>query len=151
MQAKKERKYERPPFLEGDCSQALYESWLSRKAAAHRKRDRARGNQDATREQYMKEIHRAVCHSAGRDHYTGEPLAWNLISRYDNEKSRASGRAYKKKFALLPTVDHVGDGRGPAEFRICSWRTNDAKNDLSHEQFVDLCKAVVSYHARARG
>ena len=26
--------------------------------------------------------------------------------------------------------DHVGDGLGAADFKICAWRTNDAKHDL---------------------
>jgi hypothetical protein len=151
MKAMVNRKYELPQFLEGHCRQDAYQRWLGRKAAAHRKRDRGRGNQEATREQYMKEIHRAVRDSGGRDHYTGELLVWKLISKYDNETSRASGRKYKKKFALLPTVDHVGDGLGPAAFRICSWRTNDAKNDLSEAEFVDLCNAVASHYSRSAG
>jgi hypothetical protein len=29
-----------------------------------------------------------------------------------------------------PTVDHVADGLIPSDFVICSWRVNDAKNDL---------------------
>jgi hypothetical protein len=68
------------------------------------------------------------------------------ISRYDNDESRTHGRAYKQQFALLPTVDHVGDGIGPADFKICSWRTNDSKSDLSLDEFLHLCKAVLEYH-----
>lgn len=87
--------------------------------------------------------------SNGVDAYTGRPLRWDLISLYDNDDSKAGKRGYKAKFAELPTVDHVGDGLGPADFRICAWRTNDAKNDLTHEQFVELCHMVVS-HAKAK-
>lgn len=142
----KEHKYQLPSFLEEQCSQAAYERWLGRKATAHRKRDRARGNPSATRESYMAAIHEAVRASGGRDAYTGRPLRWDLISTYDNEASMTGGRAYKKSLGDLPTVDHVGDGLGPAEFRICSWRTNDAKNDLSYDEFVALCRQVVSHH-----
>ena len=145
--------YDLPPFLKGCCKQDEYQDWLGRKAATHRKRDLKRGNQDekATRKGYKQEIHRAVCDSNGLDYYTGELLAWRLIGKYDNEKSRVGGRVYKKKLALLPTVDHVGDGLGAPAFRICSWRTNDAKNDLSEDEFVDLCKAVVSHHRGSAG
>jgi hypothetical protein len=80
-----------------------------------------------------------VCLSIGTDEYTGEQLAWNLISTYNNDESKQGRRAYKARFALLPTVDHVGDGTGAADFKICGWRTNDAKGDLSLEEFVALC------------
>ena len=47
----------------------------------------------------------------------------------------------------MPTVDHVGDGLGEAEFKICAWRTNDAKSDLSYPEFIELC-CKVAEHAR---
>ena len=96
-------------------------------------------------------IHRAVVHCNGRDSYTGEDLRWDLISTYDNEKSKAGRREYKAGFALLPTVDHVGDGLGPADFKICGWRTNDAKNDLSYSEFVEVCRRVVVYQLEVNG
>jgi hypothetical protein len=81
-------------------------------------------------------------------------LRWDLISKYTNDESKAGKRAYKRTFADLPSVDHVGDGLGAPDFRICAWRTNDAKTDLSHEEFVSLCRAVVAHYdadAQARG
>ena len=93
----------------------------------------------------MRAIHQAVVESQGLDAYTGEPLAWELISQYDNRAAAGGKRAYKKRFALLPTVDHIGDGQGEPEFRICSWRTNDAKSDLSEEEFIELCRIVVTF------
>ena len=143
---KKARKYELPIFLAGVVSQATYERWLRRKAAAHVKRDRKRGNLTAGGEEYRVAIHAAVLSSRGRDCYTGEALQWNLISSYCNEKSQSGRRTYKAGFALLPTVDHIGDGTGAADFKICAWRTNDAKNDLSHFEFVRLCQRVVDHH-----
>lgn len=137
------RKYELPIFLKGMITQAHYELWLHRKAASHVRRDRGRGNTEATTEKYKIAIHHAVNESKGNDVYTGEELEWHLLSKYDNSESKEQGRQYKKKFALLPSADHVGDGKGKAEFKICSWRTNDAKNDLSYKEFVDLCKKVV--------
>lgn len=139
------RKYEVPSFLAGKVDQVSYQRWLERKAGAHLKRDKARGNSVATGESYKIAIHAAVITSNGLDAYTGEPLDWTLISRYDNAESKAKRREYKAQFALLPTVDHVGDGLGPANFKICSWRTNDAKHDLTHGEFVDLCRRVIAY------
>ena len=137
------RKYQRPVFLENVIEQETYERWLHRKAVAHVRRDRSRGNETATNEEYKIEIHRAVTECDGRDFYTNERLDWSLLSKYNNEASKKHGRTYKKKFALLPSVDHIDDGRGTANFNICAWRTNDAKNDLSYDEFVELCRRVL--------
>ncbi len=118
--------------------------WLQRKAMAHVKRDRKRGNRAASVAEYKRAIHDAVCASEGKDAYTNERLKFALISTWDNVKSKAGRRRYKAKFALMPTVDHVGDGRGPADFKICAWRTNDAKGDLTLEEFVALCARVLA-------
>ena len=138
------KKYQLPKFLEGTVGQDEYEKWLSRKAATHVRRDRAGGNSTATNEAYKIAIHKAVLESKGKDAYTDETLDWKLLSQYNNNKSKEGGRLYKRKFALLPSVDHVGNGLGRANFKICSWRTNDAKSDLSLPEFVQLCRKVVS-------
>lgn len=137
------RKFERPKFLRGTLSQATYERWLHRKASAHVRRDRRRGNGTCTGSGYRAAIHKAVVNSKGRDAYTRERLEWSLVSKYDNIASKSSGRVYKNAFALLPTVDHIGDGLGSGDFVICSWRTNDAKHDLPFEEFLVVCKKVV--------
>ncbi len=116
---------------------------------AHVRRDRTRGNRSVSVADYKAAIHRAVGISGGADAYTGEPLDWTLISRYNNDDSKAQRRGYKYKFGLLPTVDHVGDGTGTANFKICAWRTNDAKNDLSLRDFISLCQRVLEYQGFA--
>ena len=141
------RKYQLIGRVTELVSQDTYERWLHRKALAHVKRDRARGNTTATNEEYKIAIHKAVCECDGKDAYTNEDLDWSLLSQYDNEESKRYGRRYKKKFALLPSVDHVGDGKGPADFKICGWRTNDAKNDMNLEEFIELCKKVLKHHS----
>lgn len=133
-----------PAFLENHLSAEAYDRWLNRKAAAHVKRDRARGR-PATRAQYKAAIHQAVVMSEGRDAYTGEQLHWHLISTYSNEASSEGRHVYKATLALLPTVDHFEAGVSAADFRICAWRTNDAKNDLSSADFVALCRRVVAH------
>jgi hypothetical protein len=138
------RLFDLPSFLESVVTREAYVRWLQRKAEAHIKRDRKRGNVSGSVSEYKRAIHQAVCGSEGRDAYTGEHLFWNLISTYDNDESKLGRRSYKAGFALLPTVDHVEDGTGPADFRICGWRTNDAKGDLSLEEFVALCARVVT-------
>jgi hypothetical protein len=86
-----------------------------------------------------------VIASCGRDAYTGEDLHWELLSQYDNEKSKAGRSAYKASFGLLPTVDHLDTSASAVSFRICAWRTNDAKNDLSHESFIALCQRALRH------
>jgi hypothetical protein len=144
------RLFELPPFLENVVTREAYVRWLQRKAAAHVKRDRKRGNQSASLSEYKRAIHEAVCISGGKDSYTREQLDWHLISTYSNEESKQGRREYKARFALLPTIDHVGDGTGRADFKICSWRTNDAKGDLSLDEFVALCERVLAAKRRRK-
>jgi hypothetical protein len=137
--------YGLPAFLNGVCTPQVYRRWLARKAKAHVKRDRERGNLTATVAEYKQAIHRAVERGEDRDAYTGRLLRWDLISRYSNSESKLRRRTYKKEFGDLPTVDHVADGLGPADFVICSWRVNDAKNDLDLAEFLELCRAVLAH------
>ncbi len=90
-------------------------------------------------------IHAEVLRSKGLDAYTGEDLAWENINTYDNAKSKEGRRQYKKALGNIPTVDHFGDDLTADEFRICSWRTNDCKNDLSDEELVQFCQAVLAH------
>jgi hypothetical protein len=144
------RKFPLPGFLAGSSvTQKSYDRWLQRKAKAHVGRDRKRGNGTATVAEYKAAIHQAVVDSDGRDFYTGEELDWSLLSTWDNDEAKAQRRAYKKLFALLPSVDHVGDGLGPADFVICSWRTNDAKNDLTLDELLELCQRILDHHSRS--
>lgn len=135
-----------PPFLEGKVDHATYERWLQRKAAAHAKRDQKRFNDVKIGLNYRNGIHLAVLQSEGKDTYTGEDLDWTLLSKYDNTASKEGQHAYKAKFALLPTVDHVESANREAVFCICSWRTNDAKHDLSVASFFRLCEIVLRHN-----
>lgn len=137
------RKYSMPLFLEGVIEPEVYERWLGRKAAAHVRRDRKRAQSDVTTSIYKEAIHNAVLRSEGRDAYTGEKLNWKLISKYNNDDAKAGKHKYKSRFAMLPTVDHVSAGATSASFHICSWRTNDAKSDLSLKKFIELCQKVL--------
>jgi hypothetical protein len=140
------KRYALPEFLaHTNIDEKTYVRWLRRKAQAHIKRDRNRGNLSAVGESYRRAIHDAVIQCEGRDYYTGETLDWSLISQYDNEASASGRRQYKAKFALLPTVDHVGDGTGAADFVICGWRTNDMKNDMSHTELAAACIRILHH------
>jgi hypothetical protein len=138
------RKHTMPAFLDGRVTAEACEHWLSRKAAAHCRRDRHRGR-TVSRSQLKEAIHGAVLASEGLDVYTGELLDWHLLSKFRNEDAKAGRHAHKASFALLPTVDHVRAGDTEAAFRICAWRTTDAKGDLSPEDFIKLCTRVLKH------
>ena len=141
-------KYKVPQVLHGKCSQTDYTHWLYGKAAAHVKRDKKRGNVTATTDIYRDAIHDAVCAGGDRDAYTGRTLRWDLIRTYDNDESKAQKREYKKRFADLPTVDHEDDGMGDPKFKICSWRTNDCKNDLTVEELSEFCEQFIVFQKK---
>ncbi len=136
-------KYNLPEFLKGIIDLKDYRHWLKNKAISHSRRDRGRGNKKATIEKYKVAVHNAVIKSKGIDAYTKEKLDWKLINKYENKKAHEGGRIYKRKFDLLPSVDHIGDGKGKPDFKICAMRTNCAKSDLSYKEFVDLCKIII--------
>jgi hypothetical protein len=136
--------YPVPDCIKLDCDQVRYKRWLHRKAVAHVKRDRKRQT-TCTVAQYKAAIHAAACASEGKDFYTGEQLAWSLVSKWDNESAKSGRAKYKKSMALLPTLDHTTDEKGQPKFVICSWYVNDVKSDLTPEEFLQLCKRVLEY------
>ncbi len=156
----KRRKYQHPKFLsdshithkDKELIQADYEKWLQRRAQSHAKQDKKilqdqeKNTKTVVVKEYKAKIHQAVCKCQGKDAYTGEVLDWYLLSKWNNEDAKKFKRNYKKKFALLPTVDHV-DELGVANFKICAWRTNDAKNDLSLNELIDFCKKIIKNNA----
>ena len=141
------KKYFFPKCLENLCQPDKFEKWLERKARTHVKRDRKKGL-TATREIYKAAMHNAVIQSAGLDAYTGKKLSWDLISKYDNDTAKKKGRKIKKEFGNLPTIDHCYDNKNALTFKVCSWRINDSKNDLSINEFISLCEEVLGHHKR---
>ncbi len=137
------RIFELPSFLDGQVTRDQYVRWLQRKAMAHVKRDRRRWGAPISVSGYKRAIHEAVLRSDGRDAYTGELLRWDLISQYDNARSKREGPAYKRIFELLPTVDHANPESRSADFEICGWRTNDCKNDLTMEELRAFCRRIL--------
>jgi hypothetical protein len=146
------KRYALPACLEGKCHENAYIRWLRRKAQAHVVRDRKRfGHESCIGEIYRQRIHQAVQNAGDRDHYTGLPLDWSLISTYDNDLSKSGREEYLRGFANLPTVDHVKAEDGTIKFVICSWRVNDCKTHLSEDEFLSLCEQVVAHIGPAKG
>ncbi len=141
-------KYEKPSFIEKSVSQKNYEKWLYRRAQAHIRRDRKKGDTKSTPEEYRVAIQKAVCESKGLDAYTGEHMHWNLISTFNNDEAKKGKSEYKKRFKDMPTVDHEEGFQSKLKFKICAWAVNDAKSDLSLKDFVELCKQIIKYNSR---
>lgn len=131
-----------PEWMPEQC-RLSYPSWVQRKAVTLCKRDQKRGGTGNVQE-YRLAIHAAVLASEGRDHWTGEPLAWELIGTYDNTEAAAGKGAHKKQYAMLPTIDHRSNEPG-TDFVICGWRTNDAKHDMTPDELLEFCRAVIAH------
>ena len=139
-----------PDYLPPEWLQAsadTYKRYLNKKANTHRKRDAKRGGTYRVKEA-MDAIHAAFHASDGRDPYDGMPMDGGLLGTDSNEASKAGRTAYKKQFSRLPTVDHV-NGEPVCEFEIVSWQTNDAKGDMTPQEYIAHCKAVVSFRGGA--
>lgn len=139
-------KYELPGQIKLQCDEETYNRWLYRRAASLRKRDEKHSVSNLkTLKEYRDNIHKAVLNADGVDAYTGEHMNWSLIGTYENSRASEEGKAYKKQFAAMPTVDHDYDENGSFQFRICSWRTNDCKNDLSVEELIIFCRKILQF------
>ena len=44
----------------------------------------------------------------------------------------------------MPTLEHIDRSVHNLNFAIVSWKVNDAKNNLNIEEFLELCKLVIS-------
>jgi hypothetical protein len=138
--------YPLPDCCTGQCTRQEYDRWLTIKAATLLDRDKKRGMpyaSGATKSVYKEKLHAAIIAGGKDDPYTGDPLRWDLISKWDTSRTHEAG--YKKLFALMPTADHVRPDADVLEFAICSWEINDAKSDLDPDEFVALCTKVVVF------
>jgi hypothetical protein len=97
-----------------------------------------------SRTNYSQAIHNAVIETGLYDPYTGDELRWDLISTWNTSVHADSGK-YRKKYALMPTVDHIDPQATTLQLEICSWRANSCKSDLNPEEFVAFCEKVVEH------
>lgn len=142
-------KYPLPACLVGRCDEKRFTKWLNGRTQAHVRRDNKRARKsDATAAKYKQEIYDAVCSGGLRDPYTGEELDWSLVGKYNNSEAKAGGQQYKRKFGLLPTVDHTFDELREQKLVICSWKVNDAKSDLTLDEFHNLCEMVLDHRGK---
>ena len=118
-----------------------YSDLIRKKAEAVTRRDKRRGGKYSVKEA-IEAIHEAFHRCNGFDPYDGSKLDPELLGTYDNNRSKEKGAAYKREMAMLPTIDHVTAKPVP-DFEIVSWQTNDAKGDMSPDEFIAYCQRVV--------
>jgi hypothetical protein len=139
-------------LLEDGCLEEIdkenLKEWLDRRALSLYKRDKRReaGTFEYTVMQYRDAICDAIIKmsSCSKDSYTGEELDWSLIGKYNNEEARKGSKQYKKRFAKMPTVDHKNAEPEP-NFLICSWQTNDIKNDMTLVELKKWCELFLEF------
>ncbi len=137
--------YKLPPFLEGICLQKVYTKWHLRRAISLYQRDKKAKRNCVlynTISDYRQAICNAVALSSLKDPYTGDTMRWDLIGTWTSTKGSDGSDSFKRNYALLPTVDHVDTKSKVLVFEICSWQINSCRNDLTSEEFVDLCKKI---------
>ncbi|MGH7972839.1 MAG: hypothetical protein ACREIC_29340 [Limisphaerales bacterium] len=137
------RKWRIPECLKPKVSdEDAFRTWLDRKAKNIRKRDRKRHLPVLSLSVMKQAIVSAIERSNGCDFYTVEPLDWHLISKWVGSEEGSSANDYRRKFWMLPSVDHDFTDPAKPAFHICSWRMNDSKNDQSIAEFLQLAAKV---------
>jgi hypothetical protein len=134
-----------PPFVKSVITDAQYRTWLTRKAKYIIAEDRSRKRacvKTATERMYKQLIHKAVTEAGQFDPFTGETLHWELVCMWNDANTKNLDEPVFRKYALLPTVDHVDPYGSSIDFEICSWHINRSKNNLTPQEFVALCKRI---------
>ena len=140
--------YPLPPFLMGAVSLKDYRKWLDMKGQNLRirdlklKRPYAKPNSVMM---YKQKINQAVLDGGQFDPYTGEKINWGLISR---EKTLKKANFIDSGYAMHPAVDHTDPEI--FEFEICSWISNESKNCMTPDQFVDFCRKVIRFRGQSK-
>jgi hypothetical protein len=143
-------KYPLPPLLSGILSVSAYDKWLNCKADSLRTRDlrlKRPFPRTCGKAIYKQKINAAILASDGKDPYSGDALAWDLLATRDKkgEALPCPGPAadvFNKDYFLMPTVDHCDPYAGELNFEICSWIVNSSKTLMNPREYVDLCKKV---------
>jgi len=137
-----------PDWMSGIVDTIKYRAWLLKRAKELRKRDLEVGRQFAKTHvvsDYRKLINDAVYANGRYDPFTGDTLDWSLVKVWDTSKSIDSDGTYIKKFALLPVVDHIDPTAAELRFEMCANQVNLCKSYLTPDDFVALCKKIVTY------
>ena len=133
--------YAPPSWL--DQTPLIYKQWLQRQAMIVTKRDRKRGGSYRVKDA-MDAIHAAAHRSDGIDPYDGQPMNGPLLDA-DNPSFSSSTKADQlASIKRCPTVQHAR-GALICDFEIMSRQTADAKGEMTAEEYLEHCRAVVQF------
>ena len=133
--------YAPPSWL--DQTPLIYKQWLQRQAMLVTKRDRKRGGSYRVKDA-MDAIHAAAHRSDGIDPYDGQPMNGPLLDA-DNPSFSSSTKADQlASIKRCPTVQHAR-GALICDFEIMSRQTADAKGEMTAEEYLEHCRAVVQF------
>ncbi len=141
--------YPLPQSLAGIIAQDRFDAWLEERASTLYHRDLNRKRPCAlagSNRLYRDKIYDAVLSQRSIDPFTGQPLQWDLILKWDPAKN-IGHNDFMKEFCLLPTVDHKDPYCITVDFEICSWIVNGCKNDQTPAEFIDMCR-IITLHRR---
>ena len=136
-----EMTYAPPTWLAIDAD--TYKRMLNRRSVAITKRDRKRGGTYQVREA-MDAVHAAFHRCDGTDPYDGFPLDGGLLATDDNAAAKTDRISEEKRYSRVPTVDHL-DGEPVAQFEIVSRQTSVVKNEMTPDEYIAHCRAVVAH------
>lgn len=128
--------------------------WASERHTRLRQRDKEWRNKNSPEtnlplcDEYFTAVFEALKNCAGIDYYTGDELNWKitLADKQAGTEPEKKEAASTEKRQERVTFDHInGRNLTKLKFVVCAGKTNDAKNDLTQDEFVKLCRAVVAF------
>ena len=119
-----------------------YKRVLNREALGLTKRDRRRGGRYPVKEALVA-VHNAFHNCNGTDPYDGMPLDSEQLMSINRGDQLNNSLNHQKCLKRMPTVGHIHQ-KPVAEFEILSRQTYTAKNEMTADEYLDHCKAVVS-------
>ena len=119
-----------------------YKRVLNREARRLTKHDRRRGGRYQVKEALVA-VHNAFHNCNGTDPYDGMSLAGEQLKPISGSDRLDINFTCKKHLRRMPTVGHLHQ-EPIAEFEILSRQTHTAKNEMTADEYLDHCKAVVS-------
>ena len=119
-----------------------YKRVLNREARRLTKHDRRSGGRYQVKEALVA-VHKAFHNCNGTDPYDGMSLAGEQLKPISESDRLDIKFTCKKHLRRMPTVAHIHQ-EPIAEFEILSCQTNTAKNEITADEYLNHCKAVVS-------
>jgi hypothetical protein len=89
-------------------------------------------------------VHKAFHNCDGTDPYDGIPLDGEQLMPINRGDRLNSSLTSQKCLKRMPTVGHVHQ-KPIAEFEILSRQTHKAKNEMTSDEYLSHCRAVVSF------